>query len=219
MNAWLEPKPPFLFIYQVRSTFPVCSPFTKVLTISRFWVFFFYRNFSASKKWLITSIVTTSVLAITLTSSAYSGSAGRLLIEFGTSRELVSLGVSLFVLGFAIGPACWAPLSELYGRRVLFVTTHAFVVAFVAAAAGSNSMASLLVFRFLSGVFGASPMTNSGGVIADLFPPSQRGIALSIFAAAPFMVKCFPLSPQEGPKRLTPRHRRVRFWVHFSAVS
>lgn len=144
-------------------------------------------NFSSLKKWFITSIVTLSVLAITLTSSAYSGSASVLLVEFDTSRELISLGVSLFVLGFAIGPACWAPLSELYGRRILFIATHAVVVAFVAASAGANSMASLLVFRFLAGTFGASPMTNSGGVIADLFPPSKRGIALSIFAAAPFM--------------------------------
>lgn len=39
---------------------------------------------------MITSIVTTSVLAITLTSSAYSGSAGPLLAEFNTSKELVS---------------------------------------------------------------------------------------------------------------------------------
>ncbi|CAN8104992.1 unnamed protein product [Discula destructiva] len=144
-------------------------------------------NFSSARKWLITSVVTTSVLAVTLTSSAYSGSAGPLLIEFNTSKELISLGVSLFVLGFAVGPACWAPLSELYGRRVLFLISHGFVVAFVAASAGANSMATLLVFRFLSGTFGASPMTNSGGVIADLFPPAQRGVALSIFAAAPFM--------------------------------
>lgn len=97
------------------------------------------------------------------------------------------------MLGFAVGPPCWAPLSELYGRRILFLVSHAFVVAFVAASAGANSMASLLVFRFLSGTFGASPMTNSGGVIADLFPPAQRGVALSIFAAAPF------LGPVLGP--------------------
>lgn len=129
-----------------------------------------------------------SVLAITLTSSAYSGSARPLVAEFNVSNEIYALGVSLFVLGFAIGPAFWAPLSELYGRRIWFILTHGAVVAFVAAAAGSNSMASLLVFRFLGGMFGASPLTNSGGVIADLFPASQRGLAISLFGTAPFMV-------------------------------
>lgn len=144
-------------------------------------------NFPAVKKWFITSIVTTSILAITLASSAYSSSAAQVMAEFDVGSEVFALGISLFVLGFAVGPALWAPLSELYGRRILFITTHGFVVAFVAASAGSNSMASLLVFRFLVGTFGASPMTNSGGVIADLFPPRERGLAMTVFAAAPFM--------------------------------
>ncbi|KAK4244059.1 major facilitator superfamily domain-containing protein [Corynascus novoguineensis] len=144
-------------------------------------------NFPAAKKWFITSIVTISILAITLTSSAYSSSAAQVMAEFDCSAEVFALGVSLFVLGFAVGPALWAPLSELYGRQILFVTTHGLVVVFVAASAGCNSMASLLVFRFLAGTFGASPMTNSGGVVADLFPPAERGLAMTIFAAAPFM--------------------------------
>ncbi|KAK1766339.1 major facilitator superfamily domain-containing protein [Phialemonium atrogriseum] len=150
-------------------------------------------NFSATRKWLITSVVTISVFAVTLTSSAYSASSEQITAEFGASRELFALGVSLYVLGFAVGPALWAPLSELYGRQILFVTTHAFVVAFVAASAGCRSMAQLLVFRFLAGTFAASPLTNSGGVIADLFPSAQRGLAMSVFAAAPFM------GPMLGP--------------------
>ncbi|KAG4438074.1 hypothetical protein IFR05_006440 [Cadophora sp. M221] len=133
-------------------------------------------TFSTAKKLLITSIGTLSVFAITLTSSAYSGSALKIITEFSTSDEIFTLGISLFVLGFALGPALWAPLSELYGRRILFVTTHGFIVCFVAAAAGCSSMGQLLVFRFLAGVFGASPLTNSGGLIADLFPSSQRGV-------------------------------------------
>jgi multidrug resistance protein len=144
-------------------------------------------NFPAARKCLITAIGTLSVFAITLTSSAYSGSADEIISEFNVSSEVFALGIALFVLGFAVGPALWAPLSELYGRKILFITTHACFVAFVAAAAGSKSIASLMVFRFFGGTFGASPLTNSGGLIADLFPPAQRGVAMSIFAAAPFL--------------------------------
>ncbi|KAM0258939.1 hypothetical protein ACHAQJ_003595 [Trichoderma viride] len=144
-------------------------------------------NFTSTKKWFIIFIVTLSVFAVTLTSSAYSGSTNEILTQFHCSTELFALGISLYVLGFAIGPALWAPLSELYGRKILFVTTHACMVAFVAASAGSNSMAALLVFRFLTGMFGASPLTNSGGVIADMFPATQRGLAMIFFCTAPFM--------------------------------
>ena len=144
-------------------------------------------NFSLWRKWLITSIVTWSVFAVTLTSSAYSASAQELMADLNTSSELFAAGIAFFVLGFAVGPALWAPLSELYGRQMLFIVTHGFMVAFAAASAGCKNMASLLVFRFLTGTFGASPLTNAGGVIADLFSVSQRGLAFSIFATAPFM--------------------------------
>lgn len=84
-------------------------------------------------------------------------------------------------------------MSELYGRQVLFLGTYALLTAFNAGAAGANSMATLIVLRFFAGTFGSSPLTNAGGVIADMFPSSQRGLGMSIFAAAPF------LGPVIGP--------------------
>lgn len=67
-------------------------------------------NWSQFKKWYITAIVTMSVFAVTLTSSAYSESANEVIGDFNISTEVFILGVSLFVLGFAIGPAVWGPL-------------------------------------------------------------------------------------------------------------
>jgi MFS family permease len=69
--------------------------------------------------------------------------------EFNVSGELFAAGISLYVLGFAVGPAIWAPLSELYGRRILFIISKGCLVTFVAASAGCSSMVQLLVFRFL----------------------------------------------------------------------
>ncbi|EGR46918.1 uncharacterized protein TRIREDRAFT_71817 [Trichoderma reesei QM6a] len=75
--------------------------------------------------------------------------------------------MSLVVLGFAIGLVLWAPLSEIYCRRMFFVTTHACMVAFVDASAGAGFMPAVLVFRFMAGMFGELPPANSGGVIAE----------------------------------------------------
>lgn len=49
----------------------------------------------------------------------------------------------------------------------------------------SQNLATLLVLRFLSGAFGAAPLTNSGGVIADIFPPKDRGLAITVYALVP----------------------------------
>lgn len=139
------------------------------------------------KKWVITIVMALATLAVAFVSSAYTGGLDQILIEFGCSQEIATLGVSLFVLGFAIGPLLWAPLSELYGRQILFFITYAMLTAFNAGAAGSNSIATLIVLRFFAGSFGSSPLTNAGGVIADMFAAEERGLATSIFAAAPFM--------------------------------
>lgn len=69
----------------------------------------------------------------------------------------------------------------------MFAISYGGLTAFNAGAAGSQNIQTLIILRFFAGAFGSSPLTNAGGVIADMFPASQRGMALSIFAAAPFM--------------------------------
>ncbi|KAI9713890.1 MAG: hypothetical protein M1820_000620 [Bogoriella megaspora] len=143
--------------------------------------------FSKVKKWTLTMLVAVATLAVAFVSSAYSGGVQQIIQEFHCSQEVVILGISLFVLGFAIGPLLWAPLSEMYGRQWLFTITYGVLTAFNAGAAGSPNIWTLIILRFFAGAFGSSPLTNAGGVIADMFPAKERGLALSIFAAAPFM--------------------------------
>ncbi|KAM5462790.1 MFS siderochrome iron transporter 1 [Microsporum audouinii] len=150
-------------------------------------------NYSAVKKWSITFVVAIATLAVAMISSAYTGGAIKIAREFRADAEVITLGVSLFVLGFAIGPLIWAPMSELFGRQVLFFGTYLALTAFNAGAAGSPNIQTLLVLRFFAGSFGSSPLTNAGGVIADMFPASHRGLAMGLFAIAPF------LGPVLGP--------------------
>ncbi|KAF5633177.1 major facilitator superfamily transporter [Fusarium sp. NRRL 25303] len=153
-------------------------------------------NFSRSKKWLITILQAIATLAVTFTSTAYSGGLSSVLIHFHVSTEVAILGVSMFVLGFAVGPLLWAPLSdisELYGRQIPFFVSFMALTAFNAGAAGAPTMAALIVLRFFAGSFGSSPLSNAGGVIADMFEARDRGLATALFAMAPF------LGPTLGP--------------------
>lgn len=149
--------------------------------------------FSTLKKWCITLVVAIATLAVALISSAYTGGANQIVAEFHVSVIVMTLGVSLFVLGFAIGPLIWAPMSELWGRQVLFFGTYMALTAFNAGAAGSQNIQTLLIMRFLAGSFGSSPLTNAGGIIADMFSASERGLAMGLFSIAPF------LGPVLGP--------------------
>ncbi|KAI0166609.1 major facilitator superfamily domain-containing protein [Xylariaceae sp. FL1272] len=149
--------------------------------------------FPAWKKWSITVFKAIAVLAVAFVSTAYSSSLGSIIDEFEISPELALSGVSLFVLGFAIGPLFWAPLGEMYGRQVTFFISYAFLTFFNGVTIASKNIGTIAVLRFFAGAFGSSPLTNSGGVIADMFLPKDRGFATALFATAPF------LGPAIGP--------------------
>jgi hypothetical protein len=55
-------------------------------------------------KWTITLSMAAAVLGVSLCSSAFSSGFTSLIGEFGTGTEVATLSLSLFVLGFAIGP-------------------------------------------------------------------------------------------------------------------
>ncbi|KAI8628603.1 major facilitator superfamily transporter [Xylariaceae sp. FL1651] len=150
--------------------------------------------FPAWYKWSITALKAIAVLAVAFVSTAYSAAIGEIVDEFHiTSPEIAISGISFFVLGFAIGPIFWAPLGEMYGRQITFFVSYAALTALNAATCGAQNVATLAVLRFLAGAFGSSPLTNSGGVIADMFDAKDRGFAGALFALAPF------LGPAIGP--------------------
>lgn len=180
-----------------------------------------HRNaltFSQFRKWSITLLQAIATLAVAFVSTAYSGGVPEILAEFNISTDVATLGISMFVLGFAIGPLLWAPLSELYGRQKLFFISYVAMTAFNAGSAGSRSIETLIILRFLAGAFGSSPLTNAGGVIADMFDASQRGIATSIFAMAPFLgpaignPRSFKMHWLENPANSSRAHCRRLPW-------
>ena len=106
--------------------------------------------------------------------------------EFGEHNKLLdALVVSIYVIGLAVGPLVQAPMSEVYGRWIVYATCNVLYVVFTIACAVSTNMSMLIVFRFFAGCLGSAPVTIGGGTIADLFPPHQRGVALSIYTLGP----------------------------------
>jgi len=138
-------------------------------------------------KWFIVLVASSATLAVTFVSTAYMGPFKELKDQFHVDDEVIILGLSLFALSFAITPLFWAPFSEILGRRPLFIITYGALTAFNAGAAGSQNIWTLIILRFLAGSFGASSLANSGGVLADLFEASERGIVLSLFAGITFL--------------------------------
>ncbi|KAH0351166.1 MFS general substrate transporter, partial [Aureobasidium melanogenum] len=144
------------------------------------------QNWPFKKKLPVAASLGFVTLTAAFGSSIFSSATGAVALEYGVSREVGILGISLYVLGFATGPILWAPMSELYGRRVpLLIASFGFSIFSIAVAVGKD-LQTILICRFFGGFMGACPLTVVGAVFADMFNNAQRGVAVTVFSIAVF---------------------------------
>ncbi|KAF9446057.1 MFS general substrate transporter [Macrolepiota fuliginosa MF-IS2] len=151
------------------------------------------QNWSVKYKWFITILCSIMTLNVTFASSAPSVTTSEIRARFGTSKEVSYLVTAMFLIGFVIGPLPWGPGSEIVGRRPIFVITMFAYTVFHLGQTLAPNIQTLLVTRFLCGFFGVAPVTNCGGVIADIWSAEGRGPATSLWTA------CVFLGPVLGP--------------------
>ena len=124
-------------------------------------------------------------------SSAYAPGASQAAAELGVSETLSLTGVSLFCLGLSLGPMIGAPLSEEFGRLGVYRFGFPIAILFLIGSAVSNNIGAVVICRFFAGVFGSPALSVGGGTMADLWEPSRRGPATTLFVTAPFLGPCF----------------------------
>lgn len=81
--------------------------------------------------------------------------------------------------GYTVGPPIWGPLSEKFGRKPPMVVGMTLFTIFCLPVALAKNPASILVGRFLSGMFGAAPLAIVGGGLVDLWDSIDRGVAMA----------------------------------------
>lgn len=104
-----------------------------------------------------------------------------------TSETIGTLSVTIYLLGYALGPLVISSVSEMHGRLVVYHVCNVLFVAFLIGTALSKTVPQLLIFRVLSGMAGSAPMTIGGGTIADVIPLQHRGPAGALFGLGPLL--------------------------------
>ena len=125
------------------------------------------------------------VLNSTLGSTIAAGTAAPVQKYFHvTNDELLVLPVSIYLIGYILGPLAFAPLSESYGRKIVMISTFIVFTAFVLGCALAPSFPGLVVMRLLAGIGASTPVSVIGGIYADIYNTSRaRGMAITVFMA------------------------------------
>lgn len=151
------------------------------------------RCWNKRQKWNITILLGIICFDVAMMSAIITGDMTSPARHFHVSMEVMCLCVSLMVWGFGIGPLFFAPLSEELGRNWVYHTTLLVAVVFIVPCAVAKNIGTLLAFRFLDGMAFSAPMCLIGGSLSDMWRNEERGVAMSLFSAAPF------LGPVMGP--------------------
>lgn len=131
--------------------------------------------------------------AVTCGSSIITPATPEIEAHFDVSRTVAILPLTLYVLGLGFGPILAAPVSETFGRNVVYKITAPIFILFLAGSGLSKSFASLCVCRALAGIVGGPVLAVGAGTSADLYPTHNRAVATSMFIMMPF------LGPSLGP--------------------
>lgn len=152
-------------------------------------------NFPDPKKWVLVALLSAITLVTPFASSILSPGISSLMKEFDETDSIVgSMTVSIYLLGYVVGPMFLAPLSEIYGRRPVLTCANIFFCLWQIGCALAPNITTLIVFRFFTGVGGSGCLTLGGGVIADIFRPEQRGFAMGMWTVGPLFGECLPYS-------------------------
>jgi MFS family permease len=123
----------------------------------------------------------------TFGSAVYSPGTKGISEEFHVSNTVALLGVTVYVLGLAFGPVIAAPISETFGRLLVYRFSLPISLLFTLGVGFSNTFAGVIVCRFFAGLTGSPVLSVGAGTNADLFPPRTRASATSLFLLAPFL--------------------------------
>jgi MFS transporter, DHA1 family, multidrug resistance protein len=141
-------------------------------------------NWPLRKKLLVTLASVAFVFVVSFSSSAFAPARYQAGEEFGASEVVMSLGVGLFILGFAIGPLFFAPLSEVIGHMGPLAIGLAGCGLLQIPFALAPNVPVLLVARFLEGALGSAVLSVGTGMFAEVYEPVQRGVAVSASACS-----------------------------------
>lgn len=137
-------------------------------------------------------------------SSVYTPGISEVMAEFEVSREVALLPFTLYILGLSFGPVIVgtyhrsiatfvqltetapqaAPVSETFGRRVVYMSALPIFGIFTIGAGFSKNITSLAVCRFLAGLSSSPGLSLGPGTMADMFLPHERALPMAIYVTA-----------------------------------
>ncbi|KAK0239911.1 major facilitator superfamily domain-containing protein, partial [Armillaria nabsnona] len=142
------------------------------------------RNWSPKKRAFVAFSISLLTFSVYIGSAIYTPSIPGIMADFNVSLTKATLGLTLYVLAYGIGPMFLSPLQELpkLGRNPVYMGTLFLFVIFQIPVATAQNISTILAFRFLTGLVGSPALATGGASMGDIYPLHQYAYVLGIWA-------------------------------------
>ncbi|KAB8077010.1 major facilitator superfamily domain-containing protein [Aspergillus leporis] len=105
---------------------------------------------------------------------------------FGATTAEGTLGLSLFVIAYGIGPLILSPLSNLpsIGRTPVYVLGSLAFCLFNIGTALAKNLHTILILRFLGGLIRSAPISVGGATLMEIYGPGEIPYAIALYAVS-----------------------------------
>jgi len=145
------------------------------------------RTWSRKTKMLNVAVVASMANLSPLASSMFNPGIDQIADGLNTTTGAVIACTTGFLIMLGIGPLIIAPLSETFGRRIMYLTCFGLFAVLQIPSALSPNIETLIAMRTLSGFFGSVGIANGGGSLSDMFEPGERAGVFGYYLLGPLM--------------------------------
>ena len=140
-----------------------------------------YKSITALDRWLITIVVMMATLMEVIDSTIVNVALPHMQGSLGASSDEIAWTLTSYIVATAICMPLTGYLSDRMGRKKYLICCIAAFTIASALCGASVTLSEIVTFRLLQGLFGAGLIPLSQAILADIFPPEERGKAMAIW--------------------------------------
>lgn len=151
------------------------------------------KQWSKKKRMLNVFIIGFMAILTPLASSMFTPGISQIADDLNAPETSIIATTTGFVIFMGVGPLVLAPLSETFGRRLIYIVCFSIFTVLQIPTALAPNAPTLIAVRAISGFFGSVGIANGGGTINDMYEPHERASIFGWYLLGPL------LGPSLGP--------------------
>ncbi|KAF8441027.1 vacuolar DHA amino acid exporter [Boletus edulis BED1] len=151
------------------------------------------RLWSTARKNTILFIISGASMIAGLCANIQNPANSQIEQELHATASEISLSISISILAQGNFPLMWSALSEIKGRKLVYLLSMTLFTAGSAVVAISKTIGLVIGMRVIQAAGASAVATIGAATLADIYEPHQRGTMMGVYYSAPL------LGPSIGP--------------------